>query len=378
MGRRLSSGGVGFGILIELFQLLLQLSHGLEEFGQPGKCSNDTQPLVGGEGGRTGDAGTRGDVAADATLGVNDGVFVNRKMAGGSDLAGQKDIAFELGSAGQAGLGANDVVFANCATVAHLHQAIDFSASLHNCFADTGPIDAGEALNFDIIFDHGDAGLDDFEMGVVGAFGETEAIAADDDAVLKNYTVTDAAKFAYHGVGVGEKIIADLGAFINDHVRMEHGIFAEADALADDSEGADGAVFADYGTGGDGGQVVSAGSRAGWLVEESEGAGEIEVRVIGNEASQAGNGRGYEDGAGPGGADLGGIFGIGEKSQVAGTSMFYAGDAGDFQFAIAFDAAAQGGGNLAKFHNARSEFPGYRRSGARRLQRSAKWLWIER
>ena len=107
---------------------------------------------------------------------------------------------------------------------------------------------------------------------------------------------------------------------------------------------------------------MNARNRARRLIEEGEGAGEIEVWVVGDEAGEAGNRLGYQNGAGVGGADFGGIFGVGEKGEVVGAGVFYAGDAGDFQFAIAFDSAAEGGGNLAESHRVQSEFPGYRRS----------------
>lgn len=113
---------------------------------------------------------------------------------------------------------------------------------------------------------------------------------------------------------------------------------------------------------------MNAGQRAGRLIEESESAGESEVGVIGNEAGEPGDGLCDEDGPGLGVAHFGGVLGIGEKGELGGAGFRHAGDTGDLQVAIPFQAAPESAGNLAEFHCVQSEFPGYR---SRRENRSS-------
>src|SRR5579871_6579160 len=179
MGRRLSfSGGIGLCIRIELFQSLFQLSHGLEQFGQFGKGADGAQPLMGRERRGAGDAGSGRDVAPEAALSIDDRTFVDGEVARGTGLPGEQDIALQGGAAGQAGLRADDIVFADYASMADLHQTVDLGAALYKCFSDRGAVDAGEALDFDVIFDDRDTGLDDLVMRAISALGETEAVAA--------------------------------------------------------------------------------------------------------------------------------------------------------------------------------------------------------
>src|SRR5215467_4086894 len=109
MGRRLS-GGVGLCMRIELFQSLLQLSHGLQEFGQLGECSDGAQPFVGGERGGTGDAGAGRYIGAETALGIHDRAFVHSEVPGGTGLAREQNVALEYSTAGKSSLGADDII----------------------------------------------------------------------------------------------------------------------------------------------------------------------------------------------------------------------------------------------------------------------------
>ena len=77
------------------------------------------------------------------------------------------------------------------------------------------------------------------------------------------------------------------------------------DAFADHGEGSDGAVLADLRGGRDVGERMNSAGRLGRLIEERQGAGEIEIRIFGN---QAGDGifdrLRDQDGAGLGVFDL--------------------------------------------------------------------------
>ena len=85
----------------------------------------------------------------------------------------------------------------------------DLRVALHAGLTHGCAIDRGEALDFDIVLDHGDTGLHDLVVRAVGAFGKPVAIATDDDVILQNDAVPDLAKFAYDRMRVSGKIIAD-------------------------------------------------------------------------------------------------------------------------------------------------------------------------
>src|SRR5882762_6248813 len=112
-----------------------------------------------------------------------------------------------------------------------------------------------------------------------------------------------------------QEIVADLGAFVDDDMRVEDRVAPEPDVLADDGEGADGAVFADDRGGRDVGHGMNSGRGSRGLVEEGECACQIEVRVFGDEGRylDAFDGFGYQDRAGARVFDLGRVFWIGEK-----------------------------------------------------------------
>ena len=95
--------------------------------------------------------------------------FVNGQVAGRSGLASHGDVLPQGRAAGKSGLSTDDVVFANNACVPDLNKAVDLSASLHASFANRCAIDGGQRLNLNVIFDHGDARLDDFELGPIVA-----------------------------------------------------------------------------------------------------------------------------------------------------------------------------------------------------------------
>src|SRR5262249_35753609 len=116
---------------------------------------------------------------------------MHREMSARTHLAGQDNVAFQHRAASEASLRTHDVVFAARAGVTHLHQGIDLGAALDTRLPHGCPIHGGEGLNFNVVLDHGDAGLHDLELGAVGAFGEAETVAADDYRVLENHPIAD-------------------------------------------------------------------------------------------------------------------------------------------------------------------------------------------
>ena len=122
-----------------------------------------------------------------------------------------------------------------------------FRAALHSRFAHRGAIDRRQTLNLDIVFDDGDPGLHDLFVRSVGALGKAEPVAADHDTVLQHYAVPDAAKLPNGSVRMRIKIIADLRAFVDHDMRMQHRIPTQTNVLADKRKRPDRGVFTDLG-----------------------------------------------------------------------------------------------------------------------------------
>ena len=99
-------------------------------------------------------------------------------------MSREDDAAAGGGGTGEASLSAEHGVGTDVAGVSDKDQVVDFCAVADARFADGGAVDAGVGLNFDVVFEHGGARLDDFVPGAVLAFGEAEAVGSDDCAVL--------------------------------------------------------------------------------------------------------------------------------------------------------------------------------------------------
>ncbi len=96
-------------------------------------------------------------------------------------------------------------------------------------FPNSGAVNAGVGLDFDVVFENGGAGLSHLVPRAVFLFGEAEAICSDDDAVLQNDAIANTAVFAHDSVRVGKKVIADFCAAINSYKTMQNRMIADGD-----------------------------------------------------------------------------------------------------------------------------------------------------
>ncbi len=122
--------------------------------------------------------------------------------------------------------------------MSYLHQVVDFDAAPNASFTNAGAIDAGIRLHLDVIFQHRRAGLRDLFPAIAIA-GKAEAVAANDDAVLQDDVVAQAAVFTHDRVGVCEEVVANACSAIDDHVRQEYGVVANLDIVIDHDVGRD-------------------------------------------------------------------------------------------------------------------------------------------
>ncbi len=164
-----------------------------------------------------------------------DDAVADGAMAGDSDLAGENDVVADDGGSGEAGLRADERVSSDLRPVAHLNEIVDFCAGADFGSADGCAVDGGVGLHVDSIADADGTGLRDFFPVALIVFGEAEAVAADDDTVFKRHVVAEDAVFADYGMGVHrEEMAAGLNAGIEDDVRQDGGVRADADVGADD------------------------------------------------------------------------------------------------------------------------------------------------
>src|SRR5260221_8078332 len=89
-------------------------------------------------------------------------------------------------------------------------------------------------------------------------------------------------------MGVGEEIVADSDSTIDGNKAVQHGVSADGDAFVNEAVRANVGVGADARGFGDDRGGVNAGGVGGRLVEEFDGAGEIEIGIGGAERSEWG------------------------------------------------------------------------------------------
>src|SRR5208282_4114144 len=205
--------------------LLLPLSpQGAHHLGQLGQHGGILQPQFVIHCGRSTHQSSSRNVAGHAALRGHDGIVADLAMADYADLPGQNRPPADLGGTGQAYLRAEQGIFADLRSVADLHQIVDLHAAANASFANAGPIDAGVRLYLHVVFDDYRSRLRDFVPMGIGGLGETEAVGADDHAVLQQDVVADAAVFAHRSMSVSEEIVADGHSSVDHHMSQQHGI----------------------------------------------------------------------------------------------------------------------------------------------------------
>src|SRR5262249_39528426 len=153
-----------------------------------------------------------------------DRAIANREMASRAYLAGKNATVADFCGSRQTNLPAKHRVCSDPRGVADQNKVVEFGAAADARFPNRGTVDAGVGLNFHIVFEHGRARLRHLVPGAVFLFGEAQTVAADDDAVLQDYAVANAAVFANDCVGVGEEVIADSNTAIERDETVKHGV----------------------------------------------------------------------------------------------------------------------------------------------------------
>ena len=223
------------------------------------------------DGGSAADHGSGGNVVGDAALRYGDGSISDFYVAAYAYLSGQDYVVAYVGGSGEAYLGAEQRVVAYGATVAYVDQVVDFRASSYAGLAYAGAVDAGVGLEFGVALDYNVAGLDDFVPvgGVI--LGEAKTIGAYDYAVLEQDVVTEVAEFPDYGMGVRKKIVAYGYSAIDDYVGQEDSVVSDYAVFVNDYVRTDVRVLADAGRGMNDRGGMDSGSVARRLVEKFDG-----------------------------------------------------------------------------------------------------------
>ncbi len=87
------------------------------------------------------------------------------------------------------------------------------------------------------------------------------------------------------------------------------------------------------------------------LIEQRQGAREIEIGILRDQGRDAGDRLRNQNRAGLRVLHLRRVLGVGEKGELARPRAFHAGNAGDIEIGVAsFNAATQRSGDIAKIH----------------------------
>jgi len=155
--------------------------------------------------------------------------------------------------------------------------------------------------------------------------------------------VAKLAVLANDSVGVGEKMISGADVRVEHDVRQQRRVISEHDIVGDDGIGPNMRVLADAGSRRDDGCGVNAGEVRGWIVEELDGAGEGQVRILepeggGGDLGEVGLDQDRGSSGGPG---QGGVLLVGDEGDMAGGCVFDSGNSGDEGGGIAVEGGAE-------------------------------------
>ena len=164
-------------------------------------------------------------------------------MVAQAGLAAHDDVVAGRRAAGDADLGANQIVLADAAVVGDLNQVVDFGA-----FADRGravgaAVDRGAGADFDVVVDANVAQLGGQDMSP-GDVRVAEAVSADHCAAVNDHAVADDRVFVEHRAGTDEHVASDFAAGQNLCAGQNCGAVADDAIVADGCAGVNVYVFA--------------------------------------------------------------------------------------------------------------------------------------
>jgi hypothetical protein len=269
-----------------------------------------------------------------------------------ANLPGEHDVMAERRTPCDTHLRREKRVRAYPNAVRDLHQIVDLGAALDPRLANGWPIDGGVRANLHVVFDHDDRVLGNLDVLTGRRRHESEAVAADHRAILDDDPMSEDGALADRHSRVQHAVIADLHAWPNDDVRVDHGPGPDVRTGPDYRQRTDADVSGD-----DGGRIddrtrMRACTRT--FVPRKERQCLCEGQ-IGLRRSQNGTGRSRSivrenDSGRFRRSKRGRVARVREEGEVARPGGFQAGDAPDGKCAIAFEATAEALGNFTECH----------------------------
>jgi hypothetical protein len=181
--------------------------------------------------------------------GANHSAIANLDIVNDAGLAGKNNTVANLRTAGYADLPYYQAAFADDDVMGYLNEVIDFCARTDSGFAEFGPVNAAISTNLDEVLYNDDAVVRDEPMcaideviakagGADCGVGLNDDVIADDTAMVndnvwvKPAVSADFCLLAYFAAGGDNRIIAYLGAVLNNYTWANRGIFPEFGLLA--------------------------------------------------------------------------------------------------------------------------------------------------
>jgi len=188
----------------------------------------------------------RRNVIGDSTLRGSDRAIPDRAVSGHSNLSCKNDFLSNLSGSGQAHLRAKQRIFPDAGSMSHLHQVVDLRPAGDTRFANAGTIDTRVCLDLNVVLNDSRPRLYYLAPMTELILGEAEPVASDHNAVLQDHIVSDPAILADNRMGMGQEVIADFCAAIDDRVRKQDSVVANLNVFANHDVWADMGVSSNF------------------------------------------------------------------------------------------------------------------------------------
>src|SRR5919108_6452633 len=152
-------------------------------------------------------------------------------MAGDADLTSKRGRVFDGATAGDTHLCRKQHVSPHCNAVRNLNEVVDLRTGANPGLADGRPVNGRIRADLHVVFDRDVADLRNFVMRSVGSSCEAETVAADDGAVLDDYTMPDPNPLANRYARVDHAIITNVRPASDRHVRLNDRARSDARTL---------------------------------------------------------------------------------------------------------------------------------------------------
>ena len=156
-----------------------------------GRCVFEPLPVV--HSGIPGKVRPGRDVAGNTAFRRHHRAIADGEVTGRANLTGEDAAFTHLGRTGEPDLPAEHGICADARSVADEDQVVNFGAVANAGFADRCAIHAGIRLHFNVVLENCRPGLRHFEPGAILQTREAKPVAADNDAVLQDHAIANAA-----------------------------------------------------------------------------------------------------------------------------------------------------------------------------------------